>query len=208
MIKKFVRIIAVVSLILGIVLTCSTSYAGETIPLNVALVLDSESIDGCSNGQSNFDKILVCLSRNNITVSVFFDSKIDYNGDYASALMKAVALGLPYGIYATTTDEIDNALLYQKYVVKITSRLIAGIDDNKFNEYYTIWDVDIVTNQIKDITAAEKYAVKKQNVAFRVNSENVSVICELIETLDSRGLYILTPTEFGDLIGGGKSYEW
>lgn len=206
--KKTIRLIAIALIILSFSVTCSLSFATESVPLSICFIVDDVSILNCSTGESPFDKVLSTLSKNNCFVSTFFNSNVTYNQDYASALMKSASYGLRFGIYTDSIETIQEALMYQKYVVKTTSRLIIGLEDMSLNDYYYIWDVDTYISGSEEIQNINKLQNEKKKIAITITSENVDDICGLLNNLNDRGLYILTPSECGEIIGGGSTNEW
>ena len=94
--------------------------AADKKGVRICFIVDAGSIVGCADGTSPFDKVLGAVIASGEKTAFFFDDEnMNYDADYATAMMKVFASGMPIGIFdmlrSDDGNKLDVAMINQKY---------------------------------------------------------------------------------------------
>lgn len=207
--KKTIACFLLVSVLLAVSLIPSAAD-GEKRGVNMAFIVNSESVSGCADNASLFDRLIDAAILSGVKITVLFDADIKYNADCASAMMKAFAADMPIGIYdggRNGPDErILSALTYQKYVVKSASRLVGTSSNNSklYGEEFCLYRIDIIVPNAALLERLRTTDAGSVNFAMRIDGEMITVAENFIGGSAEYGLYIITPTEYGNYVGNAE----
>ena len=200
--KFFSAMLAVAFFIAAMMLPSSAS--DEKTAIRLCFIVDNTSINGCADGNSNFDKVLDAAVAASQKVAFFFDdTALTYNDDYAFALMKASTTQMPVGIYENAADDFENAvkeaLIYQKYVMKSASRLLlsSSAPSSRYGGEFAVFTVDATVASGNIINAQSLINLGGATIAIKINGETADASAALFASLADSNVYISTPTETG-----------
>lgn len=178
--------------------------AADKKSVRLCFIVDSGSIVGCADGTSLLDAVLGAVSKSGERVAFFFDdADMSYGGDYASAMMKVFSSGMPVGVYDTRigdgADRLGEALLYQKYITRSSSRtvLTTSAQSRGFSGEYAVFTVDILISNPELIDARSLSNFRDTTMVVRIAPEFVPHVVSLFNSIKTSGIYIITPTETG-----------
>lgn len=203
---------ATVSFILAFVLVFAVFIPGaaqEKKGVNIVFILDNASVRGCAESGSLFDRVADVAVSSGKRITVLFDADMNYNGDYASALMKACSAGMFIGVYdggRTGPDErIRRALMYQKYVIKSSSRLVgAGSEGAElYGDEYCVYKIDIMVLNSSIIERLATVDAESLDFAMKIDADMISVATDFIKNSGENDLYMISPTEYGTYSDNG-----
>lgn len=182
----------------------NTQADTEDLALYLCIILDDSSIENCTSDSSCLDSVLATMNELGVFVAVFFDEDhITHNEDYASAMMKVFSYDFPMGTYSENTENIENAKLYQNYIVKSASRLLLmkPTQRNLNNSYYS-WNYDVL--MIDGHGRIIDYAGSGERIAVRINESTVPAFNDFINEIAVTDYYIITPTQCGEASYGRR----
>lgn len=189
-----------IMLVLVCTLAVGNVYAdGDARGVKLMLIVDFNSVDGCADGVSLLDKVILSARENDVKVSFFIDCEnIMHDEDYSSAMMKIYAGGFDFGMYGRSGLDVSRALIYQKYTIKRVSRMLLcekeGTVDNA-DEFLT-YTYDVLISSGDDMSYDKLIGIGGA-VAVIINEDTADDICRILSELEGGPIYLITPTETG-----------
>ena len=199
------KIICAVLLAALLVLTLMIhGAAADKSGVQLCFIVDADSVAGCADGSSIFDEVLKAVVSSGEKTAFFFDdANVKYDRDFASALMKAFSSGMPVGVFDTKIDDgvdrLGQALLYQKYITRTSSRLILTMSaiSGRFSRDHAVYTADIIVSNPDLINARTLANFKNTTMVIRISPELIRPVVSLFENIKQSGIYIITPTDAG-----------
>lgn len=175
--------------------------AADKKGVRLCFVVDAGSIAGCADGSSLFDEVLTAVIASGERTAFFFDDEnISYDADYATAMMKAFAAGMPVGVYDLKHgSELDEAMINQKYITRSTSRLVLtnSATMRAFSKGYSVYATEIAVSIPDHISAGTMSNFENALFTVRISEELTPAVVSLFKEIKQSGIYIITPTETG-----------
>lgn len=175
--------------------------AADKKGVRLCFIVDAGSIAGCAEGTSLFDEVLGAVIASGQKTAFFFDDEnINYDADYATAMMKAFAAGMPVGVYDLKHgSELDEAMINQKYITRSTSRLVLtnSATMRAFSKGYSVYATEIAVSIPDHISAGTMSNFENALFTVRISEELTPAVVLLFKEIKQSGIYIITPTETG-----------
>lgn len=171
----------------------------DTRGVKLMFIVDFDSVDGCADGESFLDDVIMSALENKVNTAFFIDSdNIMHDADYASAMMKIYAGGFEMGIYGRSGLDVRRALTYQKYATKRVSRMLLCESEDTVDgaDEFLIYTYDKIVTSGDDIS--EENLLKTDGaVAVKINKETAESAKELFSNIENSKIYLITPSETG-----------
>ena len=175
--------------------------AADKKGVRLCFIVDAGSIAGCAEGTSLFDEVLGAVIESGQKTAFFFDDEnINYDADYATAMMKAFASGMPVGVFDEKQEgKFDEALIYQKYITRSSSRMVLtnSATIRAFSRGYSVYATEIAVSLPDHISAGTMSSFENALFTVRISEELTPAVVQLFNEIKQSGIYIITPTETG-----------
>lgn len=175
--------------------------AADKKGVRLCFIVDAGSIAGCAEGTSLFDEVLGAVIESGQKTAFFFDDEnINYDADYATAMMKAFASGMPIGVFDERHGSgLDEALIYQKYITRSSSRMVLtnSASIRAFSKGYSVYATEIAVSLPDHISAGTMSNFENALFTVRISEELTPAVVSLFKEIKQSDIYIITPTETG-----------
>lgn len=183
--------------------------AADKKGVRLCFIVDSGSVAGCTDGASLFDAVLNAVLGAGEKAAFFFDDEnINYDADFATALMKAFSSGMSVGVFDTrkadVVDRLGEALMYQKYITRTRTRLIltTSAAQRGFTSEYAVYTADIILTNPDLVNVRSLSNFEDTTMVIRISTEFITPVVSFYKDIKTSGIYMITPTEAG-LSGSG-----
>lgn len=152
--KRFFSALILVAIFICAGLFCSSADAETAGNFRVAIIIDSDDMEGFSEGEGVLRGFTEILDANpDISVTFYFDTgNTEKNEDLAASLLYFRVKNYRFGQYTGDTGSASEFGDYIKYVTKISERLVITDSPAAFAElgYSVITDFDIIISDIEN----------------------------------------------------------
>ena len=176
---------------------------GQKKEIRVVLIISDEAIKNSSENASLLDRALDAVTSSGHAFAFFFNSRIEKNGDAASALMKAYCANVPIGIYDESggqdAQSVYDMLIFEKYVTKTVSRLLltgagsVGIYEGEF----AVFSSGLVVPPSFSLAEQNLNNYENVTISIRISEANIVALESFLSMLDEYDMSFVTATETG-----------